>query len=77
MTKDNPMPLKIKTEEDIKRERERFFQGCKRVVRSPACIFLEGNRFSFGPLKLGHLAPGQGRFLTSFEARELRKAVDL
>lgn len=35
------------------------------------------NRFSFGPLKLGHLPPGQGRFLTSFEARELRKAVDL
>lgn len=35
------------------------------------------NRFSFGPLKLGHLALGQGRFLTSYEARELRKAVDL
>ncbi len=35
------------------------------------------NRVSFGPLKLTHLLLGQGRFLTSYEARELRKAVDL
>ncbi|HNX68727.1 MAG TPA: pseudouridine synthase [Candidatus Omnitrophota bacterium] len=35
------------------------------------------NRISFGPLKLGGLPLGQGRFLTSFESRELRKAVNL
>lgn len=34
-------------------------------------------RISFGPLKLGNLYPGDGRFLTSFEANELRKAVNL
>lgn len=35
------------------------------------------NRISFGPLKLGKLTLGQGRFLTSFESNELRKAVNL
>ena len=35
------------------------------------------NRVSFGPLKLGNLLPGRGRFLTSFEAQELRKAVSI
>ncbi len=33
-------------------------------------------RISFGPLKLGKLLPGQGRFLTSYEANELRRAVN-
>ncbi len=33
------------------------------------------NRVSFGPLKLGNLLPGRGRFLTSFESQDLRKAV--
>lgn len=42
----NPVPLKIRTEEDIERERRDFFRNCERISRAPASIFLEGNRFS-------------------------------
>lgn len=42
----NPVPLKIRTEEDIGRERRDFFRNCERISRAPASIFLDGNRFS-------------------------------
>lgn len=34
-------------------------------------------RISFGPIKLGNLYPGGGRFLTAYEANELRKVAGL
>lgn len=56
-------------------------EGKKRQIRRVLSRFgyevIMLNRFSFGPLKLKHLAPGQGRFLTSYESRELREAVNL
>lgn len=60
----------VELREGKKRQIRRVFQRFDYTV-----VML--NRYSFGPLKLGHLKPGQGRFLTSFEARELHKAVDL
>ncbi len=66
----SPRIVMVELREGKKRQIRRVFQRFEYDV-----VML--NRFSFGPLKLGHLAPGQGRFLTSYEARELRKAVDL
>jgi hypothetical protein len=37
---------KIKTPEEIEKEKRDFFRNCERIVAAPACIFLEGNRFS-------------------------------
>ena len=66
----SPRIVMVELREGKKRQIRRVFQRFEYTV-----VML--NRYSFGPLKLGHLAPGQGRFLTSFEARELHKAVDL
>ena len=66
----SPRVLMVELREGKKRQIRRVFQRFGYDV-----VML--NRYSFGPLKLGHLAPGQGRFLTSYEARELRKAVEL
>lgn len=63
-----PRGLLVELREGKKRQIRRVFKRFGYEV-----VFL--NRISFGPLKLGQLALGQGRFLTSFEARELRKAV--
>lgn len=56
-------------------------EGKKRQIRRVFNRFgydvLMLNRYSFGPLRLSHLAPGQGRFLTSHEVRELRKLTGL
>lgn len=60
--------LLVELREGKKRQIRRVFKRFGYEV-----IYL--NRVSFGPLKLGKLGLGQGRFLTSFEAKELRQAV--
>lgn len=66
----SPRTVIVELREGKKRQIRRVFQRFEYDV-------IKLNRFSFGPLKIGHLMPGQGRFLTSYEANELRKAVDL
>ena len=66
----SPRILMVELREGKKRQ-------IRRVLNRYGYEVIMLNRFSFGPLKLKHLAPGQGRFLTSYEARELRKTVDL
>ena len=34
-------------------------------------------RITFGPIRIGKLYPGEGRFLTAYEAKELSKAIGL
>lgn len=60
--------LMVELREGKKRQIRRVFKHYGYDV-----IYL--NRVSFGPLKLGNLVPGRGRFLTSFESQELREAV--
>lgn len=62
--------LMVELREGKKRQIRRVFKHYGHEV-----VYL--NRVSFGPLKLGNLLPGRGRFLTSYEANELRKAVHL
>ena len=62
--------LLVELREGKKRQIRRVFKRYNYEV-----IYL--NRISFGPLKLGKLTLGKGRFLTTFEAHELRKAVHL
>ena len=62
--------LLVELREGKKRQIRRVFKRYNYEV-----IYL--NRISFGPLKLGKLTLGTGRFLTTFEAHELRKAVHL
>lgn len=60
--------LQILIREGKKREIRRIFEAMGyEVVR--LC------RIAFGPIQLGALLPGRGRFLTKDEARQLRQAV--
>lgn len=56
-------------------------EGKKRQIRR---VFAKFNydvlglvRISFGPIKIGRLYPGEGRYLTAFEAKQLREAAGL
>ncbi len=60
--------LMVELREGKKRQIRRVFKRFGYEV-----VFLK--RVSFGPLKLGNLALGRGRFLTSYESQELWNAV--
>ncbi len=66
----SPRMVLVELREGKKRQIRRVFQRLEYSV-------LQLQRFSFGPLKIGTLMPGQGRFLTSYEARRLRELVGL
>jgi 23S rRNA pseudouridine2605 synthase len=56
-------------------------EGKKRQIRRVLAKFgyevLGLVRISFGPIKIGRLYPGEGRYLTAYESKQLREAAGL